>query len=75
MSGAMNDSKEDLQQPEDDGSLQYWMWCEEEEYKKKEGGPPSPKSFDDKGLRQSKKLWENVKEPLDIWSIYIIMEE
>jgi hypothetical protein len=55
MSGAMNDSKEDLQQPEDDGSLQYWMWCEEEEDKKKEGGPPSPKSFDDKGLRQSKK--------------------
>ena len=27
----MSDSKEDLQQPEDDGSLQYWMWCEEEE--------------------------------------------
>ena len=26
----MSDSKEDLQQPEDDGSLQYWMWCEEE---------------------------------------------
>jgi len=30
MSGLMSDSKEDLQQPEDDGSLQYWMWCEEE---------------------------------------------
>ena len=27
----MRDSKENLQQPEDDGSLQYWMWCEEEE--------------------------------------------
>ena len=27
----MNDPKEELQQPEDDGSLQYWMWCEEEE--------------------------------------------
>ena len=31
MSGLMNDPKEELQQPEDDGSLQYWMWCEEEE--------------------------------------------
>ncbi len=27
----MRDSKENLQQTEDDGSLQYWMWCEEEE--------------------------------------------
>ena len=34
MSGAMNDSKENLQQPEDDESLQYWMWCEEEDKKK-----------------------------------------
>ena len=31
MSGLMSDPKEELQQPEDDGSLQYWMWCEEEE--------------------------------------------
>jgi len=28
MSGLMSDPKEELQQPEDDGSLQYWMWCE-----------------------------------------------
>ena len=31
MSGLMSDPKEELYQPEDDGSLQYWMWCEEEE--------------------------------------------
>jgi hypothetical protein len=30
MSGFMNDHDENFQ-PEDDGSLQYWMWCEEEE--------------------------------------------
>ncbi len=29
MSGFMNDHDENFQ-PEDDGSLQYWMWCEEE---------------------------------------------
>ena len=29
MSGLMSDQNENFQ-PEDDGSLQYWMWCEEE---------------------------------------------
>jgi hypothetical protein len=29
MSGLMSDPNESFQ-PEDDGSLQYWMWCEEE---------------------------------------------
>ena len=27
----MSDPNEHYQEPEDDGSLQYWMWCEEEE--------------------------------------------
>ena len=31
MSGFMNDHDENFQ-PEDDGSLQYWMWCEEHEF-------------------------------------------
>ena len=26
----MSDHDEEWQEPEDDGSLQYWMWCEEE---------------------------------------------
>ena len=27
----MSDPNEHYQEPEDDGSLQYWMWCEENE--------------------------------------------
>ena len=30
MSGLMNDLDEYFQEPEDDGSLQFWMWCEEQ---------------------------------------------
>ena len=29
MSGFMNDHDENFQ-PEDDGSLEFWMWCEEQ---------------------------------------------
>jgi len=29
MSGLMSDPNENFQ-PEDDGSLQFWMWCEEQ---------------------------------------------
>jgi hypothetical protein len=29
MSGLMSDPNESFQ-PEDDGSLQFWMWCEEQ---------------------------------------------
>ena len=31
MSGLMSDPNENYQEPESDGSLEYWMWCEEEE--------------------------------------------
>ena len=34
----MSDHDEEWQEPEDDGSLQYWMWCEEQE----EEEPPPP---------------------------------
>ena len=30
MSGLMSDPNENYQEPESDGSLEYWMWCEEE---------------------------------------------
>jgi hypothetical protein len=31
MSGLMSDPSESYQEPESDGSLEYWMWCEEQE--------------------------------------------
>ena len=30
-------SKGDYQQPEDDGSLAFWMWCEEQRETEEEG--------------------------------------
>ena len=30
MSGIMSDPNENYQEPESDGSLEYWMWCEEQ---------------------------------------------
>ncbi len=31
MSGLMSDPSESYQEPESDGSLEYWMWGEEQE--------------------------------------------
>lgn len=30
-------SEDDYQQPEDDGSLEFWMWCEEQAESEAEG--------------------------------------
>ena len=30
MSGLMNDHDENYQEPESDGSLEFWIWCEEQ---------------------------------------------
>ena len=49
MSGIMSDQNENYQEPESDGSLEFWMWCEDQEDQRdicpkcgKEGGEYTP---------------------------------